>query len=85
MKPGIPVSKKALCQPKLTANQGTRAVASTGVDPGHLYITMASVGYYYLNNRYTLEVIYGQNFVSADALEARFAFNVDTTLRLLKP
>lgn len=59
-------------------------VFRTGVDPGHLYITMASVGYYYLNNRYTLEVIYGQNFVSADALEARFAFNVDTILRLLK-
>lgn len=60
-------------------------VFRAGVDPGQLYITMASVGYYYLNNRYTLEVIYDQNFVSDDALDARFAFNVDTILRLLKP
>ncbi|MGL9772886.1 MAG: TetR/AcrR family transcriptional regulator [Sodalis sp. (in: enterobacteria)] len=60
-------------------------VFRAGVDPRHLYITITSVGYHYLNNRYTLEVIYGQNFVSADALEARFAFNVDIILRLLKP
>ncbi|KYP97194.1 hypothetical protein BG74_04840 [Sodalis-like endosymbiont of Proechinophthirus fluctus] len=41
---------------------------------------MESVGYY---NRYTLEVIYDENFVSDDGpLDTRFVFNVDTVLRL---
>ena len=56
-----------------------------GINPSQLYTTMAAVGYYYLNNRYTLEIIYGQSFVSPEALKERYDFNIDTILRLIKP
>ncbi|GAB7534039.1 TetR/AcrR family transcriptional regulator [Burkholderia sp. 3C] len=66
-----------------------RGVASgefrAGVDARQLYLTIASVGYYYLTNRYTLEVIYGVEFTSPDALQARINFNIDTLMRILRP
>ncbi|WP_246793042.1 TetR/AcrR family transcriptional regulator [Burkholderia perseverans] len=66
-----------------------RGVASgefrAGVDARQLYLSIAAVGYYYLTNRYTLEVIYGMEFTSKEALQARLDFNIDTLLRILRP
>ncbi|CAE6958939.1 TetR/AcrR family transcriptional regulator [Paraburkholderia domus] len=56
-----------------------------GVDPRQLHLTLAAVGYYYLNNRHTGEVIFGFDFMSKEARAARLEFNIDTILSVLRP
>ena len=54
-----------------------------GIDAAQLCITMAGIGFYYLNNRHTGGVLFGFNFTSKEALEARRRFNTRTILRLV--
>ena len=56
-----------------------------GVDPRQLHLTLAAIGYYYLTNRFTGEVIFGFDFVSKEELAQRLEFNIDTILSLLRP
>jgi AcrR family transcriptional regulator len=66
-----------------------RGVASgdfrPGVDARQLHLTLAAIGYYYLTNRFTGEVIFGFDFVSKEALQKRLEFNIDTVFSLLRP
>jgi hypothetical protein len=66
-----------------------RGVASgdfrPGIDARQLHLTLAAVGYYYLTNRHTGEVIFDVDFVTEQALRARLEFNIDTVLSLLRP
>jgi AcrR family transcriptional regulator len=55
------------------------------VDSRQLHLTLAAIGYYYLNNRFTGEVIFGFNFTSKEALKTRLEFNIDTILSILRP
>jgi len=55
------------------------------VDAVQLHLTIAATGFYYLNNRFTGEVIFGFDFVSKEALQKRLAFNIETVLSLLQP
>jgi AcrR family transcriptional regulator len=59
-------------------------VFRAGVDPVQLNITIAAIGYYYFTNRFTGAVIYDRNYMAADMLEDRIAFNIETILRLLR-
>jgi AcrR family transcriptional regulator len=54
-----------------------------GIDAAQLCITIAAIGFYYLNNRHTGGVLFGFNFTSREALAARLKFNTDTILRLV--
>ena len=54
-----------------------------GIDAVQLCITIAAIGFYYLNNRHTGGVLFGFNFTSREALAARLKFNIDTVLRLV--
>ncbi len=56
-----------------------------GVDAAQLHLTLAAVGYYYLTNRFTGEVIFGFDFVSKEALEARLRFNIENRAELAAP
>ena len=66
-----------------------RGVASgdfkAGIDASQLHLTIAALGYYYLTNRFTGEVIFGFDFVSKDALQKRLDFNLETIFSLLRP
>jgi len=66
-----------------------RGVASgdfrPGVDASQLHLTLAAIGYYYLTNRFTGEVIFGFDFVSKEARQKRLEFNIDTVFSLLRP
>ncbi|MDE1949357.1 MAG: TetR family transcriptional regulator [Burkholderiales bacterium] len=53
------------------------------IDAAQLCITIAAIGFYYLNNRHTGGVLFGFNFASREALAARLKFNTDTILRLV--
>ncbi|WP_025857818.1 TetR/AcrR family transcriptional regulator [Pseudomonas sp. CHM02] len=56
-----------------------------GVDPVQLIISIAAINYYYLNNRFTGQIIYGFDLMSPEALQARIDFNVETVLGMLRP
>ena len=59
-------------------------VFRNGVDPVQLNITIAAIGYFYLNNRFTGSIIYERDLMAPEHLDARLAFNLDTILRLVK-
>ena len=42
-----------------------------GLDPVELYITIASLSYFYLSNNWTLSVIFGRDLAAAGALRRR--------------
>lgn len=54
-----------------------------GVNSTQLNITIAAISYYYLTNRFTGSIVYGQNLMAIEALEERISFNVETILRLV--
>jgi AcrR family transcriptional regulator len=53
------------------------------LDPVQILITVAGVGFHYLNNRYTGAIVYGRDLVSAEALDARRRFNIDSILKIV--
>lgn len=54
-----------------------------GIDPVHLNITIAAIGYYYLTNRFTGSILFERDFMEPKALEDRLDFNIKTILRLV--
>ncbi|CAG0896008.1 unnamed protein product [Cyprideis torosa] len=54
------------------------------VDVLQLCITLAAIGFYYLNNRYTGSVLFQVDFTEKRMLEKRLAFNKETILRLVE-
>lgn len=52
-----------------------------GIDPLQLNHSIAGLGFYYLNNRFTNSQIYNFDHMSNDALATRRAFMVDFVLR----
>ena len=54
-----------------------------GVDPGQLNITIAAIGYYYLTNRFTGEILFEREYMTQKALDERLKFNIDTVLRIV--
>jgi AcrR family transcriptional regulator len=78
-------SGKLVALVKSILDRGVReGVFRSGVDPVHLNITIAAIGYYYLTNRFTGSIVYERDFMAPDHLDARLAFNLDTILRLVK-
>jgi AcrR family transcriptional regulator len=56
----------------------------SGVDPVQLYVSIASLGFFYLSNRWTLSTIFGRDLNSDKALEERGAHIVEVVLGYLK-
>jgi AcrR family transcriptional regulator len=56
-----------------------------GVDPVRLYITIASLGYFYLSNRHTLSAIFRRDLAARDELDAWGEHIVDVVLAYLRP
>ena len=56
----------------------------TGVDPVQLYITIASLGFFYMSNRHTLSTIFGRDLGGPDELAARGEHIADVVLAYLK-
>ncbi len=54
-----------------------------GVDPVQLYITIASLGYFHLSNRYTLSATLGVDVFSAEMLTAHMAHNTEVVMAFL--
>ena len=56
-----------------------------GVDPVQLYISIASLGYFYLSNRHTLSTIFGRDLVAPRARAARLAHIGELVIGYLNP
>ena len=54
-------------------------------DPVRVYISIASLGFFYLTNRYTLGTIFGRNLMEPTALAAWGEHIVDVVLSWLRP
>src|SRR5688572_20420669 len=55
------------------------------VDPVHLYISIASLGFFYLSNRWTLSTIFRRNLGAHDELKARGEHIKEVVLGYLRP
>jgi len=62
-----------------------KGVFKPDVDPVQLYISIASLGFFYMSNRHTLSTIFGRDLGAPQALEARGDHIVDVVLGYLKP
>jgi AcrR family transcriptional regulator len=54
------------------------------VDPVQLYISIASLSYFYLSNNATLSTIFGRDLMSEDAKEKRLAHMTDLVIAALR-
>lgn len=61
----------------------TEGVFRKGVDPVQLNLTIAAIGYYYLTNQYTGNIIYDRDLMEKGALRDRLKFNIETIMRLV--
>jgi len=59
-------------------------VFKTRVDPVQLYISIASLGFFYMSNRHTLSTIFGRDLGGPDALAARGDHIVEVVLGYLR-
>jgi AcrR family transcriptional regulator len=55
------------------------------VDPMRFYILIASLGYFYLSNRYTLSAIFGRNLLAPRQRAAHLAHMIEVVLGYLRP
>jgi TetR/AcrR family transcriptional regulator len=66
--------------------QGVRTgVFRKGVNPVHLYISIAGLSYFFFSNAPTLSSIFGQDFTSPAARRARRKHVTDLVLQSLRP
>ena len=64
----------------LRARRAARASSPPGLDPLHVYLTIASLSVFYLSNQYTLSVIFGRELGAPERLAAWEAHVVHTVL-----
>ncbi|MGE3990803.1 TetR/AcrR family transcriptional regulator [Pseudorhodoplanes sp.] len=69
----------------LLARGVTAKVFREGVDPVQLYITIASLGFFYMSNRFTLSTIFGRDLGHEQALAERGRHIEDVVLGYLRP
>ena len=66
--------------------EGVRAgVFRKGINPVHLYISIAGLSYFYFSNTPTLSAIFGKDFSSPTARKARRKHVVDLVMQSLRP
>ena len=61
-----------------------KGVFRRGLDPVQVYITIASIGYFYLSNNWTLSAIFARNLGTAAACEQRKRHNIDIMIHALR-
>ena len=67
-------------------NEGVReGVFRRGINPVHLYISIAGLSYFFFSNAPTLSVIFGKDLASPTARRARRKHVVDLVLQALRP
>ena len=68
---------------KLLARGVEDGIFRDGLDPVQVLITLSGMGFHYLTNQYTGEIVYGRALMTKEAKAARLAFNIDANTRLV--
>jgi TetR/AcrR family transcriptional regulator len=69
-----------------TLSQGVKAgIFRRGINPVHLYISIAGLSYFYFSNTPTLSAIFGKDLSSRAARQARRKHVVDLVMHSLRP
>ncbi|KRR15182.1 TetR family transcriptional regulator [Bradyrhizobium jicamae] len=69
-----------------TLSQGVKAgIFRRGINPVHLYISIAGLSYFYFSNTPTLSAIFGKDLSSKAARQARRKHVVDLVMHSLRP
>jgi TetR/AcrR family transcriptional regulator len=67
-------------------SEGVRAgVFRKGINPVHLYISIAGLSYFFFSNTPTLSAIFGKDFSGTAAKRARRRHVVDLVMQSLRP
>jgi AcrR family transcriptional regulator len=69
---------------ELLARGAQAKLFRAGVDPVQLYITIASLGFFYMSNRHTLSTVFGRDLGAPRQLQARGAHIADVVLAYLR-
>lgn len=69
---------------RLLTTGAASGVFRAGVDPVQLYVTIASLGFFYLSNRWTLSTIFGRDLGREDELHARGEHIIEVVLGYLR-
>jgi AcrR family transcriptional regulator len=78
------LSKPFIQRMQALLRRGSEAgIFRSDVDAIHMLISIAAMGYHYLNNRYTGEIVYQRDMMTSAALEDRLAFNTQAILRMV--
>ena len=78
------MNKTFVSRMKFLLKKGADAgVYLPGLDAIQILIAVSGLGFHYLTNRYTGEIVYGRDLQSAEALKARAKFNVEAILRIV--
>lgn len=70
---------------KLLQRGAKAGVFRRGVDPMRFYIMIASLGYFYVSNRYTLSAIFGRNLMAPKERAAHLDYMIEVVLGYLRP
>jgi AcrR family transcriptional regulator len=70
---------------ELLKRGAAKGVFRPGVDPVDLYISIVSLGEYYLSHRYTLSALLKTDLMAETRLKQRYAHVVDVVLSYLRP
>ncbi len=68
----------------LLARGAKQGVFRPDVDPVQLYISIASLGFFYMSNKHTLSTIFGRDLTAPNALATRGDHIVDVVLSYLR-
>jgi AcrR family transcriptional regulator len=68
---------------KLLARGVEEGIFREGLDSVQVLITLSGMGFHYLTNQYTGEIVYGRSLMTKDAKAARLAFNIGAITRLV--
>ena len=68
-----------------TLTERTGRLIRKGVNPVHLYISIAGLSYFFFSNTPTLSAIFGRDLSSATAKRARRRHVVDLVMQALRP
>jgi TetR/AcrR family transcriptional regulator len=69
---------------KILAEGVRSGIFRKGINPAHLYISIAGLSYFFFSNTPTLSAIFGKDFTSAAAKRARRSHVVDLVMQALR-
>ncbi|MGK6314280.1 TetR/AcrR family transcriptional regulator [Neorhizobium sp. DT-125] len=80
------LNRPILTKVKAILDRGVaQGIFRDGIDPLDLYISITALGFTYVSNRHTLQVLFGRDLLAEAAVKERLETMTEMVLRFLKP